>query len=84
MVRGVTRQVVLMEPEDKSVFEKAIFLLKEDCRPESREELLRQARELAAGRCSLGRREWGWNLLFLLAGASGTGAIWLLTALLGG
>ena len=82
MVKGVTRQVILVEPTDRQRFEKAIFILRDGGR-ESAEELLRQAREIAAGAMETARpvrRLPGWA--YLLAGAAVTGAIWLAVSLI--
>ena len=82
MVKGVTRQVILVEPTDRQRFEKAIFILRDGGR-ESADELLRQAREIAAGAMGEGRpprRLPGWA--YLTAGAAATGAVWLAVSLI--
>ena len=82
MVKGVTRQVILVEPRDRQRFEKAIFILRDGGR-ESAEELLRQAGEIAAGAVGAGRpvrRLPSWA--YLLAGAAAMGAVWLAVSLL--
>ena len=82
MVKGVTRQVILVEPTDRQRFEKAIFILRDGGR-ESAEELLQQAREIAAGAMGAGRtprRLPGWA--YLLAGAACMGAVWLAVSLI--
>ncbi len=81
MVKGVTRRVILVDSPDRRRFEKAIFILK-DGGSESAEDLLLQAREIAAETMSGGQRPrqkspWLW----LLAGAAITGAVWLLVSL---
>ncbi len=79
MVRGVTRQIILVDPEDKTLFEKAIFILRDNTRPDSPEELLEQAKNIAAG-CvttrSTGRSRLRC-LLWAAAGAALTGCVWL-------
>ena len=82
MVKGVTRQVILVEPTDRQKFEKAIFILRDGGR-ESAEELLRQAGEIAAGAMGTGRpsrRLPAWA--YLLAGAAAMGAVWLAVSLM--
>ena len=82
MVKGVTRQVILVEPTDRRKFEKAIFILRDGGR-ESAEELLRQAGEIAAG--AMGNRRPARRLpawAYLLAGAAAMGAIWLAVSLM--
>ena len=47
MVKGVSRQVIVLRPREEKLFEQAIFLLKEGADPVSDEELLSQARKAA-------------------------------------
>ena len=82
MVKGVTRRVILVDSPDRKQFEKAIFILR-DGSSESAEDLLLQAREIAAetmggGRKPRQRSPWLW----LLAGAALTGVLWLLVSLI--
>ena len=82
MVKGVTRRVILVDPPDRKRFEKAIFILK-DGDSESAEDLLLQAREIAAETMGGGGKPRRRSPLFwLLAGAAFTGAVWLLVSLL--
>ena len=82
MVKGVTRQVILVDSPDRQRFEKAIFILRDGSR-ESAEELLDQAREIAdrsMGRDGRKRRSFpppAWALL----GAGLTGLLWLAVGL---
>jgi len=91
MVKGVTRQVVVVKAPDPALFDEAIFLVRSEAVGKdgvTDEELLRQAR-LAAGRyvtgrvrgARRGRLSWG-QLLCALAGAAAVGLAWLLCALL--
>ena len=82
MVKGVTRRVILVDSPDRKRFEKAIFILR-DGNGESAEDLLLQAREIAAetmggGRKPRQRPPWLW----LLTGAALTGALWFLMSLI--
>ena len=43
MVKGVSRQVIVVRSPDEKLFEQAIFILKEDAPGVTDEELLRQA-----------------------------------------
>ena len=83
MVRGITRQVVVVKGPDPKVFDQAIFLVRDDVLAQggvTEEVLLRQARE------ACNQKRAGVPLLQKLlwaAGGAGTmGLLWLLTALL--
>ncbi len=83
MVKGVTRQVILVDPPDKRKFERAIFILREG-EGERAEDLLLQAQEIAerSMRTGVKQRRRLPSLLYLAAGASFTGVIWLVFSLL--
>lgn len=92
MVKGVTRQVVMVRAPEGELFEQAIFLVRSDALGKdgvTDEEILRQAKR-AAGHyvCArvpgarLGGRRLLSRLLFALSGAAAVGLVWLLTALL--
>lgn len=52
MVRGITRQVVVVKPPETKLFEQAIFLLREDALEKhgvTERELLEEARRVADG-----------------------------------
>ena len=44
MVKGVSKQVIMVRSPDKKLFEQAIFILKEGARPVTDEMLLREAK----------------------------------------
>jgi hypothetical protein len=81
MVKGVTRRVILVDSPDRKQFEKAIFILR-DGNGESAEDLLAQAREIAAETMGGGRPRQSQPWLWLLAGAAFTGLVWLLVRFL--
>ncbi len=83
MVKGITRQVVVVKGPDPKLFDQAIFLVREDALAEggvSEEALLNEARAA----CKQSRRPQTWlsRLVWAGYGAGGMGLIWLLTALL--
>ena len=47
MVKGVSRQVIVVRPREEKLFDQAIFLLKEGAEGVSDEQLLTQARKAA-------------------------------------
>ncbi len=84
MVKGISRQVIVVHSPDKKLFEQAIFILKEDAQGISEEALLREANQAIRSR-SGGRKKQ--KLLYLgpvwaCGGAALTGILWLLTGLL--
>lgn len=86
MVKGISRQVILVKAPDPELFEQAIFILRSDALGKegvSDRAILRQAQEAAGSYAAadpLPRRKSA--LLGALAGAAGTGLVWLLTALI--
>ena len=86
MVKGTSRQVILVHAPDTKLFEQAIFILKEDAVGEgiSDDALLREAQRAIHGIRPQEKRRH--NLLFRLlwagVGASATGLLWLGTMFL--
>lgn len=83
MVKGVSKQVIVIQSPDPALFEQAIFILKEG-RPEVTDEVLleqasRLIREERRGKI---RRPFLRGPVFALLGAAVTGVIWLVTAIL--
>lgn len=83
MVRGITRQVIVVKGPDQKLFDQAIFLVREDALADggvTEEALLNEARSACrqAGRPT----RWRNRLLWACSGAAATGAVWLLSALL--
>ena len=82
MVKGTSRQVIVVNGTEEKLFDQAIFILRDSAVGEggiSDEALLKEARgylEQPAGR----RRKWLHN--GPLWGAAGAGAAWLLSMLL--
>lgn len=86
MVKGNSRQVIVVPSPDPKLFEQAIFILRRDAvRGEgvSDRELLRQARQAAEGYLPGRKRHlWGYGAFWAALGAMATGLAWLLTWLL--
>lgn len=84
MVKGVSKQVIVVHSPDPKLFEQAIFILKEDAKGVTDEELLREANR-ALHRPAKGSKWqplWQFGPAWACAGAVVTGAVWLLTAVL--
>lgn len=85
MVKGVTRQIILVDSPDPNLFEKAIFILKDGHNAPTSEALLLEAQEIADAylRGNLEKvRRWGQKLLYAACGAAVMGAVWLCANLL--
>lgn len=79
MVKGITRQVILVQGPDPKLFEQAIFVLRDDAPAVTDEALLKEAdRLIQAGR---GKRKLHLEPLWAAGGAMVTGIIWALTLL---
>lgn len=81
MVKGITKQVIVVHSPEPKLFEQAIFILKEDAVGEgiTDEMLLKEAKK------AIHQRETPKFLsgpVWACAGAGVTGLVWLLTVLL--
>ncbi len=85
MVKGISRQVIVVHAPEPKMFEQAIFILKDGAvGPEgvTDEALMKEAEKLLAGRKQK-RPSWIYaGPVWAFGGAAVTGAVWLLTALL--
>lgn len=83
MVKGITRQVVVVKKPDQKLFEQAIFLVREEALADggvTEEALLQEAREVCRRSVTPGR--WRERLLWGGCGAAATGALWILSLLI--
>ena len=83
MVKGISKQVIVVQSPDPKLFEQAIFILREDARGVTDEELLKQANKAIRG--PLGdkkKRKVYSGPVWACGGAVLTGLVWLATALL--
>lgn len=87
MVKGITRQVILVKSPDPKLFEEAIFIVKEEALARegvSADQVIRQARQAADGYLKngrawnrqLGRPRWAHAPLWTAAGAAAASAVW--------
>ena len=86
MVKGVSRQVIVVHSPDPKLFEQAIFILKDGAVGQAGitdEMLLKEAKRIVSSRgftpC---RRPFGTALLWTACGAFLTGMAWILTLIL--
>ena len=83
MVKGISRQVIVVQSPDPRLFEQAIFILKDEAvqKGVSDEELLREARALLRPPENRLAR-WDCRPLWACLGAVFMGAVWLMTVLI--
>ena len=80
MVKGITRQVIVVQSPDRKIFEQAIFIVKENAADVTDEMLLKEAKK--AIRQPLNQRKANYiGPLWACGGALLTGLIWLLSSL---
>ena len=86
MVKGVSRQVIVVPNPDPQLFEQAIFILRDDAVAKgiSDEDLLKQAHRAIRGSNKEGKKRklYLYGPAWACAGAMVTGAAWLLTVFL--
>lgn len=86
MVKGMSRQVIVVPSPDPKLFEQAIFILRDDAlgkNGQTDRAILQEARRAASSYVAPGKRRrtlppLSWAAL----GAAAMGLIWLLTAIL--
>lgn len=86
MVKGTSRQVILVQGAEPRLFEQAIFILKDGAPGEgiTDEALLQEARQAIRGVDISRKGKWArlYDAAWAAGGALAMGVIWLLTALL--
>lgn len=78
MVKGVSRQVIVVQSPDRRLFEQAIFILRDEAVAEgiTDEMLLKEARRAVRG--GNVRHSRGWGPAWAAGGAAVMGLAWLL------
>lgn len=83
MVKGISRQVIVVQSPSEELFDQAIFILKDNAPEVSEEKLLQDARRLLKAADRPRRLPlWRYGPVWAAAGAAVTGIVWLLTAVL--
>ena len=85
MVKGISRQVIVVEAPEPKLFEQAIFILKDNMGEGVTDEvLLKEAQKAIQGpdKSTRKRHIWLYGAFWAGAGALATGAAWLLTVLI--
>ena len=83
MVKGVSRQVIVVHSPEPKLFEQAIFILKDGAVEEGITEaaLLKEAQQVIRGPMKK-RKLYLYGPAWAFGGALATGIVWLLTVLL--
>ena len=82
MVKGISRQVIVVEAPEPKLFDQAIFILKDDMGEGVTDEvLLKEARQIIQGgdRAYRKRRIWLYGAFWAAAGALATAAAWIVS-----
>lgn len=83
MVKGISRQVIVVHSPEPKLFEQAIFILKDGAVGQGvTDELLLKEARLAIRESGQRRRKHIHGPIWAALGAVFTGGVWLLTALL--
>ncbi len=86
MVKGISRQVILVQAPEPKLFEQAIFILKDDALKEgiSDDALLKEAQQILRSDDVRGRKRRAWfhGAVWAAGGALVTGLVWLATVLI--
>ena len=80
MVKGISRQVIVVHSPDRKLFEQAIFILRDDMGEGVTEEQLLKEAERAI-RFPPVKKSWRAPL-WAAAGAAATGLMWLISVLI--
>ena len=84
MVKGISKQVIVVQSPEEKLFEQAIFILNEKAigvEGVTDEALLKEANKLISSERHGGSRIRCSGLLWALCGSAAMGAIWLITAI---
>ena len=85
MVKGISRQVIVVQSPEPKLFEQAIFILKEDAMGQegvTDELLMKEARRLIQAPESRKMPLYYYGPVWACGGAVMTGLVWLITAML--
>lgn len=84
MVKGISRQVIVVQSPEPKLFEQAIFILKEDALGQegvTDEELMKEARRLIQSPENRKLPLYCYGPVWACGGAVATGLVWLISTL---
>ena len=83
MVKGISRQVIVVHSPDPKLFEQAIFILKDGAVGQggvTEQELLREAKKMLGNQAGKKKQKFSlYGPAWACLGAVATGAVWLLS-----
>lgn len=85
MVKGISRQIIMVQAPEPKLFEQAIFILKDNVGEGITDEtLLKEAQQAIrdSGRMGNRRHIYLYGAFWAAAGALTTGLVWLMTVLI--
>lgn len=83
MVKGISRQVIVVQSPDKQLFEQAIFILKDGAAGVTEEQLMKEAnRIIRHPKLDSKKKLFYFGPAWACAGAVLTGIVWFITALI--
>ena len=83
MVKGISRQVIVVQSPDKKLFEQAIFILKDDAVGVTDEQLMKEAqRAIRNPKMDGKQKRYHFGLVCASVGAMLTGIVWVITSLI--
>ena len=84
MVKGVSRQVIVVQSPGEELFDQAIFILKDEAVEKgiTDEVLLKQAQQAIRSGQGKKRKLWLYGPVWACGGAVVTGLLWLMTVML--
>jgi len=83
MVKGISRQVIVVQSPDKKLFEQAIFILKDGAEGITDEELMNEAQQAIRNPRLEGKKKiLYFGPAWACVGAALTGIVWIVTALI--
>ena len=86
MVKGISKQVIVVQSQDRKMFEQAIFILSDEAvrgKGVTDDMLLKEAKQLLHRSAATPKsRKWIYSVGLWAAGALATGIAWLIAAIL--
>ena len=85
MVKGISKQVIVLHAPEEKLFEQAIFILNEGVVAKggvTDDALMKEARKLISGTARKKNKLWLYGPVWALGGALMMGVLWLATALM--
>ena len=85
IVKGISKQVIVVEPKDDKLYDQAIFILSESAIGQkgiTEKMLLKDAEGYLHRKNDRKLRRLLWSVVYMLIGAFGIGVVWFVTTLL--